>query len=83
VEAALRSFKRALYLDPNFVLVHVALGNLTQQQGRFKESKKHFANALSLLGAYRHEDILPESDGMTAGRLREIIQSTTSRTQSA
>jgi chemotaxis protein methyltransferase CheR len=83
VEAALRSFKRALYLDPNFVLAHVALGNLTQQQGRFKESKKHFANALSLLGSYRHEDILPESDGMTAGRLREIIQSTTSRTQSA
>jgi chemotaxis protein methyltransferase CheR len=80
VEAAMKSLKRALYLDPNFVLAHFALGNLTQQQGRFTESKKHFANALSLLGTYRHEDILPESDGMTAGRLMEMIR--TMRTMS-
>jgi hypothetical protein len=31
---------------------------------------------LSLLQAHRPEDILPESDSMTAGRLMEIIRST-------
>jgi len=76
VEEAVVSLKRALYFDQNFVLAHFALGNLNQQQGKFKEAKKHFKNALSLLNAYPHEDILPESEGITAGRLMEIIRLT-------
>ena len=73
VEEATASLKRALYLDQNFVLAHFALGNLTKQQGKFKESVKHFENALFLLKKYRQEDVLIESEGMTAGRLSEII----------
>lgn len=73
VEEATVSFKRALYLDQNYVLAHFALGNLARQQGKFKESDKHFENALLLLRGYGQEDILPESDGITAGRLLEII----------
>jgi chemotaxis protein methyltransferase CheR len=75
-EDAVLSLKRALYLDQNYVLAHIALGNVTKQQGKLRESKKHFENALSLLSAYRQEEILPESEGMTAGRLMEIISST-------
>ena len=75
IEEAAVSLKRALYLNQNFTLAYFALGNLTQKQGRFKESEKHFENALSLLSMYRQEDILPESEGMTAGRLKEVIQS--------
>jgi chemotaxis protein methyltransferase CheR len=74
-EAAMHALKRTLYLDQNFVLAHVALGTLTQQQERSKESHKHFANALALLSDYRQDEILPESEGITAGRLREIIRS--------
>lgn len=74
---AIASLKRVLYLNPDFVLAHFALGNLAQMQGRRKESGKHFANALALLCAFQPEDILPQSEGMTAGRLMEIIQSTT------
>ncbi len=71
------SLRQALYLDPNFVLPHFALGNLTQRQGKLKESRKHFENALLLLKAYQQGDILPESEGITAGRLIEIIRMTT------
>jgi len=71
------SLRQTLYLDPNFVLAHFALGNLTQRQGRLKESRKHFENALLLLKAHQQDDILPESEGITAGRLIEIIQMTT------
>jgi len=67
------SLKRTLYLDPKFVLAHFALANLAQREERFKESDKYFENALSLLSAYRQEDILPESEGMTAGRFMEIV----------
>ena len=74
-EEAAISLKRVLYLDQNFVLAHFALGNLTRLQGKLRESEKHFHNALSLLSAYRQENILPESEGITAGRMTEIINS--------
>ena len=73
-EEAVQSLRRALYLDRNFVLAHFTLGNLARQQGKLKEAKKHFENALSLLKTYRQEDVLPESDGITAGRMMEIIR---------
>jgi chemotaxis protein methyltransferase CheR len=41
-----------------------------------EESIRHFENARALLDNYQAEDVLPESDGMTARRLREIIELT-------
>lgn len=73
---AMKSFKKVLYLDQSFVLAHFALGNLTRQQQRFKESKRHYKNALSLLGRCAPAESLPEAEGMTAARLNEIIRST-------
>lgn len=74
-DAAEQSLKRALYLEPNFVLAHFALGNLRLSQGRHSEAQRHFANALALLQRLPLDEILPESDGLTAGRLGEIISS--------
>ncbi len=74
---AAASLKRALYLDHDFALAHFALGNLARIQGKARESGKHYANALAALNACRPEDILRESEGMTAGRLGEIIQAIT------
>lgn len=73
---AIASLKRALYLDQDLVLAHFSLGNLALRQGKIKESRKHFANALSLLDRYGPADILPESEGLSAERLREIIRTT-------
>ena len=74
-EAAVQSLMRTLYLDPDFVLAHFALGNLSLSQGRRREAERHFDNALSLLTPHPHDELLPESDGLTAGRLTEIITS--------
>jgi chemotaxis protein methyltransferase CheR len=74
-EAAAQSLARALYLDPDFVLAHFALGNLRRAQGRRREARRHFDNALALLRAHPPGEILPESEGLTAGRLGEIIES--------
>jgi len=73
---AAASLTKALYLDPDQILAHFTLANLAQQNGRIKESRKHFANALSLLDRYRPDEVIPESDGMFAGRLTEIIRAT-------
>jgi len=68
-----QALHRALYLNPNFVLAHFTLGNLTREGGRTLLSSRHFEHALLLLQNYSPEDILPESDGVTAGRLKDII----------
>ncbi len=70
---AIASLKKALYLDPNFVPAHFALGNLSLQLDDKPAARKHFKNARMLLGHYKKEDTLPESDGITAGRLAQII----------
>lgn len=75
VEAAAQSFARALYLDSDFVLAYFALGNLYRSQGRQREAQKQFDDALRLLRRHPADEILPESEGMTAGRLGEIIES--------
>ena len=79
IDDAVIPLKRALYLDQDFVLAHFALGDLAMRQGRRRESNKHFKNALTLLRGYNHEDILPESEGITAGRLSEIIAAITQK----
>jgi chemotaxis protein methyltransferase CheR len=75
IEEAISALKRTLYLDQNFVMAHVGLGRLAQRQGKTHESQRCFQNALSLLTASNQEEILPEAEGMTAGRLADMIKS--------
>jgi len=77
VEQSRRSLQTATYLDPRFVLAHFALGNLARSLGNFPDAKRHFANASHLLRDHKADDVLPESDGLTANRLTEIITSIT------
>lgn len=76
-EQARASLQQAVYLQPDFVLAHFALGNLARGRSKMDEADKHFANALRLLRSHQANDLLPESDGLTAGRLTEIITSMT------
>ena len=70
---AIASLKQAIYLDPNFIMGHFALGNLFIKQGKPKNSKRHFNNVLDLLSTLNNEDILSETDGLSVKHLREII----------
>lgn len=76
VDEAIQSLKRTLYLDSGFVLAHCTLAMLTRRQGKYKEAAAHRANALRLLRQYRPGDLLPEADGMTAGRLMDMMRTT-------
>lgn len=69
-EPARRSLQRALYLQPDFVLAHFALGNLAERR---LDAGRHFQNALDLLRRMPATQLVPESDGLTAARLSEII----------
>jgi chemotaxis protein methyltransferase CheR len=83
LEDAIASLKRALYLDSNFVLAHFMLGNLSRQAGKMRESRKYFENAMTLLNNSGQDAVITESDGLTAGRLREMIRLTLSREMNA
>jgi chemotaxis protein methyltransferase CheR len=83
IDDSILSFKRALYINPNLVLAYFALGNLARIQGKINESEKYFANALASLHKCQPDDMLPESEGMAAGRLREIINIITTREEAA
>jgi len=72
-EEAEQALRCTLYLDPDFVLAHFTLGSLARQRAQLSLSAKHFERALALLRNYQPEEILPESDGVTAGRLKEMI----------
>jgi len=73
--SAAAALQRVLYLQGDFVLAHFALGNLEQRQGRGSAATRHFTNALNLLRRFDDNAILPYSDGMAAGQLRETIRS--------
>ena len=70
---ALFAFKQTVYAEPQFVLGHFSLGNLALTHGKLRESEKHFENVLLLLAHYEPADVVAESEGLSAGRLREII----------
>ena len=77
LEEAVTALNRALYLDHEYVTAYFTLGNLRLQTGRKREAQRNFANALRLLEKLDPNDALPEADGLTAGRLAEIIRTIT------
>ena len=68
------ALKRALYLDPKLVMAHFSLGNLAARQGKLEEADRCFVNVVSLLADYQSGDVLPHSDGLAAGQLKEMVE---------
>jgi chemotaxis protein methyltransferase CheR len=75
--AAATSLRHALYIDHDYLLAYFALGNLCRQAGDEGESERNFANALRLLEVRDPHEVLPEAEGMTAGRLAQMIRAMT------
>lgn len=72
---AKESLKRALYLDPDFIMAHFTMFVLSRQRGTRTEAERHRKIVEKLLARCGQEDVLPDSDGITAGRLTETMRS--------
>ncbi len=72
---AMATLKKAVYIDADFALAWFAMGNLALGSGNRLEAERDFKTALLLLRKHSHDDILPESGGMTACRLIGLIES--------
>ena len=71
---AISSLKQAIYLDPNFIMAHFALGNLFVRQNKSKNARMHFKNVLDLISNLENDDIIPESDGLSVKYIYDIVK---------
>ena len=76
---ARQAWRRAIYLDPGFVLAHHGLGMLAMRQGQGNEAQHHLRNVLVLLARHDAQALLPHSDGMAAGHLRAMTETALAR----
>jgi len=72
----LESLRKSLFLDPDFILSHYGLGNHYLKDGQKVQAARSYRNALALVLKMDKESLLPEGEGLTAGRLAEIIETT-------
>jgi chemotaxis protein methyltransferase CheR len=71
---ALAAIKRVVYLDRDAVLGHLWMANLYRELGDESRAQKSLENTDRLLAEWSPEALIPWSDGLTAGRLRQIVR---------
>jgi chemotaxis protein methyltransferase CheR len=72
-DEAERSLKRVIYLDEQHLMALFSLGHLAMQQQRANVAEKYFQHALRVISSANEFGAIPEGDGMTNDRFKEII----------
>ena len=72
-ELALDAFRRSVFLDHTFVLGHFAAAGVFGRTGQTGRAQKSLATVADLLSGRRADELLPEGDGLTVGRLQELV----------
>jgi len=75
-DEAIRSFNKALYIDPDFILAHFSLATMLSRAGKIQPAKKHYRNVLALLEKSVEGETIPYSEGLSFGRFQEIMKAT-------
>ncbi|MFH0758229.1 MAG: CheR family methyltransferase [Bacteroidota bacterium] len=75
VDESIRSLQRTIYLKPDFVMAHYCLGKLAHKKGNNRMAERYLGNVQTMLQQVNGDELLPQSDGITAGRLLEILRS--------
>lgn len=71
---AMQNLKRVLYLQPDSIIAHYLMGVAHSAQGNRHAASKQFEMAHRLLDRLADEDVVPESDGISAAYLRASVQ---------
>lgn len=64
--------KKIIYLNHKHILSHLMLAELHQKNEKKHLALKHYQTVINMLEYYKTDEILPESDGMTVGRIKEL-----------
>lgn len=73
MDLAEKALTKLLYIDQQHLAAQFMLGGLFAKQGKNKQSKKQFENLSETLEAYDDHSIINGLEGMTAGRMRDLI----------
>jgi chemotaxis protein methyltransferase CheR len=73
-EDALSAIRRCVYADSKFVLGQYALATLLDRLGQAARAAKVRETVLKLLARCPPDDPIPEGDGLTVGRLLEMVK---------
>ena len=73
LKEAEKSLTKALYLNNNLLMAHFTMGNLMRKQNNTRASEKYYRNVMELIKPYDENHILLEFEGMTAGKMKEIV----------
>ena len=71
------NLKRALYLNPHHLMSHYLMGNIAKKMNQQRVASKHFQNVRELLDNFEEEELVPGADGITAGRLKKMLNNFT------
>ncbi len=74
-DQAIIYLKKAIYLSSKFIAAHFTLACLYKKCGQGIPAKKYFKNVIGLMIEGQEDEIVPESNGITFGKLREIAES--------
>jgi chemotaxis protein methyltransferase CheR len=74
-DEAEQALQSTLFLDGDFAMARVMLGAIARGQSRTSEAAKYFRAALAQLERMPAGSVLPETDGLTAGEMAEMVAS--------
>jgi chemotaxis protein methyltransferase CheR len=73
-EKAKGCLKKTVYLDKTFIAGHFALGCLFQKENQTKAAEKAFKNVVRLMVGRSKDEVVPECNGITYGKLLHIAE---------
>lgn len=73
VDEAVAALKKVVYIDRKHILGHFGLADLCYGLGQVSFALKSLDNAARLLAQISPNEVIPGSDGITAGRLHEVV----------
>ncbi|RPI25257.1 MAG: tetratricopeptide repeat protein [Chloroflexota bacterium] len=73
LDQAIEAMKKVIYIDRQFILGHFHLAHLYHSRGQLPSALKSLDNARALLNGLTNDTVIPGSEGITAGSMREGI----------
>lgn len=73
LDQAIAAMKKVIYIDHHHIVGHFGLAGLYRNNNQMPQALKSLDNAHRLLAALADDDVVPDSGGVTAGRLQGTI----------
>jgi len=79
MDGAVKALGKAIYLNPDYVVAHFTLANIYRRLSKFSESQKNYKNTFLMLNKISDDTILEDTEGSTAGEIKEIVKTMMNR----